>query len=78
LGKSFTERFGSGGAQNCGSRAAATVGRERERKERAKKEERLWLNRYRDKGASLVDALLRYKGASLAGALPADVARSSV
>jgi hypothetical protein len=38
LGTSFTERFGSGGAQNQGSPAAAVV--QRERKERAKKEER--------------------------------------
>jgi hypothetical protein len=38
LGKSFTERFGSGGARNRGSPPAAVVGRER--KERTKKEER--------------------------------------
>jgi hypothetical protein len=34
-------------------------------------------NRYREKGASLVDALLHYKGASEADALPTNVARSS-
>jgi hypothetical protein len=40
LGTSFTERFGSGGAQNQGSPAAAVVQREREREERESKERR--------------------------------------
>jgi hypothetical protein len=59
LGKSFMERFGSRGAWN---RESPVVEREREHR---KKEEEEWLRpkRYRDKGASHVGALLRYKGA---------------
>jgi hypothetical protein len=79
LGTSFTERFGSGGAQNQGSPAAAVVQRERER-ERGKREQRkkkeqegLGPNWYRDKGVSLLSAVLRYKGASE----PTDVVCSS-
>jgi hypothetical protein len=50
-----------------------------EREQRKKKEEEgLGPNRYRDKGASFVGALLHYKGAREASALPADVAWSSV
>jgi hypothetical protein len=51
--------------------------RERGKREqrKKKKEERLGPNRYRDKGASLVGALLHYKGE--ASALPVDMVRSS-
>jgi hypothetical protein len=75
MGKSFTKRFGSGGARNIASLAAAAIGRERIKRENTKKkeEERGGPNRYRRKGASLVGALLCYKGTSEAGTLPADV-----
>jgi hypothetical protein len=53
------------------------LGERGKRKQRKKKEQGLMSNRYREKGASLVDALLHYKGASEADALPTDVAWSS-
>jgi hypothetical protein len=76
LGKSFMKIFGSGGAQNKESLVTATVGRERRKRERAEEEERGGPNQNRRKGASLIGALLCYKGTSEAGVLPADVARS--
>jgi hypothetical protein len=56
--------------------AATTIRRERE--QRKKKEEEMGKpNRYRRKDASLISVLLRYKGASLADTLHADVAHYS-
>jgi hypothetical protein len=62
LGKSFSERFGSGGTRNIGSPSAATVGKER-RESRQR--------RMKKKGTG---ALLRYKGANKASALHANMA----
>jgi hypothetical protein len=54
--------------------------RERAKRQQRKKKEAegLRLNRYRDKGTSLIGALLCYNGANEADALPVDVACSSV
>jgi hypothetical protein len=54
LGKSF----GSGGGQKWRLPAAATIGREREMKEKGKKKEKAKMgrpNQYRDKGVSFSD-----------------------
>jgi hypothetical protein len=58
LGTSFTERFGRG------EPGGSTAVRREQRKKKG-----LEPNRYMDKGVSLVDALLRYKGSYRCGML---------
>jgi hypothetical protein len=68
--KSFTERIQRGSVRT--SRLSVVVHSERDevgKKERRRKKKEQRLNWYTDKGASLVGALLCYKGTSV-GALP--------
>jgi hypothetical protein len=83
LEKGFTEKFKSGGGWRRRSPADG-IGEERgsggreERRIEEKEEGRQQSNRYAQKGASLVDALLYFKCASDGGALLADVAQTRV